>query len=163
MVVVMTVGKCRQQQQGMVYLWALFLVFLLGLTLGKGLEVYSTLVQREKEADLLYVGNLYRQAIYTYYLSSPGYQKKFPEKLTDLLKDPRYLTNRRYLRQLYRDPMTQQAFIEVMSPEGGIMGVSSSSSKKPIKQAGFTNENNNFEQAEHYSDWQFVVQPLVPR
>jgi len=157
----MIVGKCRQQQQGMVYLWALFLVFLLGLMLGKGLEVYSTLVKREKEADLLYIGNLYRQAIYSYYLSSPGYQKKFPEKLTDLLKDPRYLTNRRYLRQLYRDPMTQQAFTEVMSPEGGIMGVSSSSTKNPIKQGGFTTVNSGFGQAEHYSDWQFVAQQLV--
>ncbi|PTQ90488.1 type II secretory pathway pseudopilin PulG [Agitococcus lubricus] len=155
MVVIMARGK----QQGMVYLWALFLVFLLGLGLGKSLEVYSTTLQRDKEQELLDVGRLYKQAIYNYYLSSPGYEKKFPTQLSDLLKDPRYLTTRRYLRKLYLDPITQQAFMPIYAPQGGIMGVYSPSTRTPLKQRGFMPDESHFNQAQHYKDWGFRVMP----
>ncbi|MDI1300983.1 MAG: hypothetical protein PSX71_03670 [bacterium] len=145
-----------KQQRGVVYLWMLFLVFLLSLGLGKTLEVYSTSVQREKEAELLYVGTLYRNAIKQFYLSSPGSVKKYPASLSDLLKDPRSLTTRRYLRQLYPDPLTGTAFVEVMAPQGGIWGVRSTLDKKPLKEAGFDDIYFAFTHADSYQKWQFV-------
>ena len=153
----MEVTMARGKQQGMVYLWALFLVFLLSLGLGKSLEVYSTALQREKEQELLEIGRLYRQAIHAYYLSSPGYEKKFPTQLSDLLKDPRYLTTRRYLRKLYLDPMTQQAFEPIYAPQGGMMGVQSTSRKQPLKQKGFMLYEEHFNRTQQYKDWQFIV------
>jgi type II secretory pathway pseudopilin PulG len=147
----------RHAQSGVTYLWMLFLVFLLGLGLGKSLEVYSTQIQREKEADLLYVGGLYREAIQTYYLSSPGSVRKYPESLSDLLHDPRHLTTRRHLRQLYPDPVSGEAFEVVLALEGGIRGVRSPSMKRPLKQAGLpAGVRSGGEKAAHYADWLFT-------
>lgn len=147
-----------RKQRGVTYLWMLFIVFLLGLGLGKALDVYSTSIQRQKEADLLYVGSLYREAIRQYYLSSPGSLKIYPASLSDLLKDPRSLATRRYLRQLYPDPVTGQPFTPLTAPQGGIWGVASRSGKKPLKEAGFDDIYFSFTQAGSYQGWQFVYE-----
>lgn len=146
----------RHRQRGVTYLWMLFLVFLLGLGLGKSLEVYSTVVQREKEVELLHVGGLYREAIRQYYLSSPGGVKRYPASLEDLLQDRRYPVVRRYLRRLYPDPVTGDAFVPVLAPEGGIRGVRSSSLGAPLKRAGFDAEEAGFDTASSYHEWVFA-------
>lgn len=148
----------RQWQQGVTYLWMLFLVFLLGLGMGKSLEVYSTLVQREKEAELLYVGGLYREAVRQYYLSSPGGVKRYPASLEDLLQDRRYPVMRRYLRRLYPDPVTGAAFMPVLAAEGGIRGVRSGGTGRPLRQAGFGAAEAGFERAVSYGDWVFAAE-----
>lgn len=146
----------RHGQLGLTYLWMLFLVFLLGLGLGKSLEVYSTVLKREKEAELLYVGGLYREAIRQYYLSSPGSMRRFPATLEDLLKDPRSLVTRRYLRHLIPDPISGEKFVPVVAPQGGIWGVRSPSSSKPLKISGFAAPEASFEGKLSYSEWQFI-------
>lgn len=145
-----------RSQRGLAYLGVLFLVFLLSLGLGKTLEIYATSVQREKEKDLLAVGALYREAIRDFYLSSPGSIKQYPESLQDLLKDPRSLSTRRYLRQLYPDPVTNSGFLPLRAPQGGIWGVRSSSGKKPFKTAGFDQDYTEFTNATSYGEWHFV-------
>lgn len=82
----------------------------------QSLEVYSLAIKREKEAELLYIGRLYREAIKQYYLSSPGSVQKYPASLEDLRKDPRSLVTRRYLRRLYPDPITGKAFAVIAAP-----------------------------------------------
>lgn len=148
------------RQRGVAYLWMLFLVFLLGLGLGKSLEVYSTSVQREREADFLYVGGLYRNAIKQFYLGSPGSLRKYPASLEDLLKDPRFPVPRRYLRQLYPDPLTGKEFVAIPAPEGGIWGVRSMSTKRPwrVLGVGETNIVPVVNGGGTYQDWQFVYQ-----
>jgi hypothetical protein len=146
----------RQRQFGLTYLWMLFLVFLLGLGLGKSLEVYSTMIQREKEADLLYVGGLYREAIKQFYLSSPGNVRRYPERLEDLLRDPRRLGMRRYLRQLYLDPITGKEFEVIQAPQGGVWGVRSRSAKKPSKTAEFEMPLTVIDQVDGYQAWGFI-------
>lgn len=88
------------------YLWMLFLIFLLGLGLGKSLEVYSAVLKRENEADRAYALKEYTKAMRGFYESSPGSRKIYPEKPEDLLLDPRYLNTRRYLRS----PGAEMAF-----------------------------------------------------
>jgi hypothetical protein len=44
---------------------------------------------------------------------------------------------------------------------GGIMGVYSRSNDKPIKTAGFAEEDRSFEGALHYSQWRFIYQPVL--
>jgi hypothetical protein len=142
------------RQHGVTYLWMLFLVFLLGLGLGKSLEVYSTIVQREKEAELIHVGSLYREAIRQFYLSSPGSVKRYPASLDELLKDPRSLATRRYLRRLYPDPMTGQPFALVQAPEGGIWGVASTSSVRPLRTSPSSVASSAV--ALSYREWKFL-------
>lgn len=144
-------------QQGITYLWMLFFVFLLGLGLGKSLEVFSLMDQRQKEQELLYVGKIYQEAIRQYYLS--GQEKnKYPAHLDDLLKDSRYIVTRRYIRKLYLDPLTNKDFLPVFSAEGGICGVKSTSQKKPIRTFFKEDQLQQFNDAKSYQQWEFKYQ-----
>lgn len=142
-------------QHGITYLWILFLVFLLGLGIGKTLDVYSSMVQREREAELVYVGNTYREAIKRFYLSSPGGVKEYPRSLNDLLRDPRHLTLRRYIRMLYPDPINGKAFIPLYAPRGGIWGVRSSSDAKPWRTVPIEFTRTGAA-ASAYQQWHFI-------
>lgn len=154
-----TIGKPLIRQRGVTYFWALLLIFLVTLGFGKLLEDMRMANVRGREDDLLYTGNLYRSAIRQYALSTPVGGKRYPEKLDDLLRDPRYPVVRRYLRRLYPDPMTGASFGVVPSPEGGIMGVRSESGKGPVKRAGFQQEQTGFAEARSYRDWEFTFAP----
>jgi type II secretory pathway pseudopilin PulG len=148
-----------KRQRGVTYFWALLLVLLITLGLGKLLDVGRLSGQRTREADLLFTGNLYRNAIRQYALSTPAGSRPYPEKLEDLLRDPRYPVVRRYLRRTYPDPMTGEPFIPIPSPDGGVMGVRSASRKKPLKTAGFREDQASFSHARTYEAWEFVYVP----
>jgi type II secretory pathway pseudopilin PulG len=144
-------------QAGFTYLTVLFIVAFMGLGLAVTGEVWHTAVMRDREAELLYAGNQYRRAIERYYLSGP---KQFPRALDDLLKDPRKPGTERYLRKPYNDPVTGKSeWGIVKAPDGGVMGVYSSSEDKPLKTAGFSIFNRDFEGAAKYSDWKFLYNP----
>lgn len=145
-------APCAQQGTG--YLLMLLLVFLLSLGLGKALEIYSTTAQREREAELVHVGSLYRQAIRDYYLSAPDGLHRYPARLDDLLKDARHRVTRRYLRQLHADPMTSEAFTPLLAPDGGIWGVASTSPAKPLRMQPAAVMPSG--EALSYRDWHFV-------
>ncbi len=134
----------------------LFIVFLLSLGLGKAMEVYANSAQRSREDELVHVGTLYREAIKDYYLSAPDGRHRYPDHLDDLLKDPRHLVTRRYLRQLYPDPMTAQAFTLLLSPQGGIRGVASGSTAQPIRVQAPQGVVSPASGEMRYSDWRFV-------
>lgn len=141
----MSSGK---RQGGFTYLVALVLVAATGAGLVGAAELWSHSRQREKEAELLWIGEQYKQAIGLYYQRSPGAIKRFPEKLEDLLEDRRHLTTARYLRRVYADPMTGKAeWGLIKAPGGGIMGVHSLSHAQPIRQ---------LEGARTYENWQFT-------
>lgn len=121
--------------------------------------------QREKERELLFVGNQFRQAIAQYYQRTPGMVKRYPTKLDDLLSDTRYNPPQHYLRKIYLDPVTNlQQWGLIISPEGGIMGVHSKSDMTPIKTTNFDYVNQAFEGASKYSKWVFayIPQGLAP-
>jgi type II secretory pathway pseudopilin PulG len=148
-----------RKQQGVTFLWALLLLFILTLGLGRLLEVQSTQTQRQQEDELLWAGEQYRQAIERYYQASPGEVKQLPSKLEDLLQDPRLLTLTRHLREAYADPLTGQPFAEIRNHSGALIGVHSTSGRRPHKTAGFEARFAHFAQAESYSDWTFVFLP----
>lgn len=150
--------------KGFSYLTVLFVVAILAGGLALVGEVWHTTAVREKEAELLYVGNQYRKAIERYYLNGP---RQYPRNLADLLKDPRKPGTERYLRQLYSDPITGKAeWGIVKAPDGGVMGVYSLSDSKPLKTANFRPRDAAFEGAAKYSDWNFLhappAQPAAP-
>jgi hypothetical protein len=147
------------RQAGFTYLGLLLIVAAMGGGMAAYGELASKTAQREKEAELLFVGDEYRRAIGQYYESSPAGHKRYPKSLEALLKDERFAFNRRYLRKLYRDPLTGGELVALEAPEGGIMGVRSASPAETLKTADFPPEYAAFEGAGRHMDWQFVYTP----
>jgi type II secretory pathway pseudopilin PulG len=147
----------RARASGFTYAGILIAVALVGVSLAVTGEVWQTTVQRERERELLFVGDEFRRAITQYYESTPGTGKQFPKSLDDLVRDNRYPTTRRYLRKVYADPMTgQREWGLVKGPGDGIMGVHSLSKKMPLKRANFPPEYASFDRAESYAAWLFA-------
>ncbi|MFO0440861.1 MAG: type II secretion system protein [Betaproteobacteria bacterium] len=118
---------------------------------------------RDKEAELLFIGEEFRQAIGNYYLRTPGGSRDYPKSLDELLADERFINKPRYLRKIYVDPITgQKDWGLILSPSGRIMGVHSSSNKTPMKSGGFDAISSDFSKATGYSDWKFVYIPPIP-
>src|SRR5260221_247456 len=112
-----------RRQGGFTYLAALLLIAVVGAGIAATAELWSHARQREKEAELLWIGNQFKQAIGLYYQRSPGAIKRYPEKLEDLLEDRRFVNVQRYLRKIYPDPMTGKPnWSPIPAPGGGIMG-----------------------------------------
>jgi hypothetical protein len=131
-----------------------------GALLAAGSVVWSQQAQRDRERELLLIGKEFRRAIGLYYERTPGASKRYPERLEDLLRDERYPSMQRYLRRIYRDPMTGRTEWGLVSaPTGGIMGIYSLSNAKPIKTGGFDESDREFDGQSRYSDWRFVYSP----
>lgn len=149
-----------RRHTGFTYIGLLLLIALLGMSLAATGVVWSKVQQRQKERQLLFAGNQFREAIGRYYLNTPGPVKAYPQKIADLLEDPRQLTKQRYLRKVYRDPMTGTADWElVKAPSGRIIGVHSRASGRPIKQGNFRDRDRGFAGKNQYSEWWFVYVP----
>ncbi len=141
---------------GFTYVWLLVVVAIMAAGLTAVGQVASTAAKRDKEAELLFVGDQFARAIAEYSASSPGAQQ-YPQKLEELLADNRYPTARRYLRRVYRDPMTGRAdWGLVRGPGGGIVGVHSQSLERPLKTANFPRGYESFAGATVYSAWRFA-------
>ncbi len=149
------------EEKGFSYIGLLLAVAAIGLALSGAAELWSHSNQREKERELLFAGRQFREAIERYHARTPGPERSYPHKLEDLLEDKRYPTVQRYLRRIYRDPMTRKAdWGLVEAPGGGIMGVYSKAPGAPVKQKGFL-PTEPFEGSVSYSDWKFVSRDSV--
>lgn len=156
----MSIGSAPiKSQQGVTFLWALLLLIILSLGVGRLLEVQTTRAQRAVEAELLWVGEQYRRGIERYYQASPGEVKQLPYKLDDLLQDPRLLTLTRHLRESYMDPVTSEPFVEIHDHRGMLIGVRSTSTRQPIKTGGFAPHYAHFSKAMGYHQWEFIFLP----
>ncbi|HEX5394141.1 MAG TPA: hypothetical protein VFW68_12710 [Rhodocyclaceae bacterium] len=132
----------------------------MGIALTAIAPLWHQAQQREKERELIFVGQQYIRAIRQYYESSPGGAKQYPPTINALILDDRQLAIRRYLRHPYRDPLTNtDKWGFVLAPEGGIMGIYSLAPGTPIKQANFPAQLGWTDKMAAYSDWQFVYQP----
>lgn len=144
--------RCR----GFTYIGLLIIVAIIGIVTAASVSVGSVMQRRDAEEELLFIGQQFRRAFQLYYESTPAGHSRHPAALTDLLKDPRYPNTRRYLRRIYVDPITgKDDWLTVAAPEGGIMGVRSSSQRRPIKLANFPAEFHAFENQESYAHWVF--------
>lgn len=94
------------KQKGFVYLWALFAVTVAGVMMAATGQVWQTKSQREKEQELLFIGEQYRKAIMSYYNNQLTGIRQYPESLEQLLEDKRGPVPIRHLRKIYIDPMT---------------------------------------------------------
>lgn len=150
----------RNQSKGFTYLALLFIVAILGATLALTGSLWQKTMQQERERELLFKGNQFRRAILLYYERTPSTVKQYPKELQDLIKDNRYPSVQRYLREIYLDPITgKKEWGIIRAPEGGIMGVHSVSAKMPQKIGNFSNQYEAFANSQKYSDWKFIYRP----
>jgi type II secretory pathway pseudopilin PulG len=149
------------KQRGFTYLTVMFVVAILLGGLALVGETWETSARREKETELLFIGNQYRRAIGLFYEATPGTLKRYPRELADLVKDPRQPNTRRYLRKLFPDPITGKEWTIIRGADGGIQGVSSPSEATPLKIAGFRVRDASFEGAQKYADWKFIHAPAA--
>lgn len=170
--------------RGFAYIALLLVLAGMSLLLGVALQHIDQAAQREREAQLLFVGKQFRQALASYYESSPGGAKHFPRKLEQLLRDDRFAKPVRHLRRIYPDPMridplridpmhagpanTESGSSEpgwqlVRDLRGGIVGVQSRSQARPIRSVAVLDDAMQKAIGEqpvrHYSDWKFVYLP----
>ena len=143
---------------GFAYLFVLMLVALIGLGLAAAGTLWRTESQRASEAELLFIGQQYRQAIQRHYELLPG-QPKLPPDVDALLEDRRTLPPTRHLRRAWRDPFGEEMQF-IAAPDGsGIVGVRSGSTRAPLKRTGFPIELAGFEDAGSYAAWVFAFVP----
>ena len=144
------------RNKGFTYLGFLLFVAIAGAGLAAFSDIASHSAQREKEAELLFRGDQYREGIAAFYKK----EQRYPQSLEQLLLDKRYPMPVRHLRRLYPDPMTGKADWGVVeAPGGGVMGVYSKSDAPPIKTGNFSLKYEDFQNARQYSDWKFVHSP----
>jgi type II secretory pathway pseudopilin PulG len=140
----------------------MLLVALLDIGIAKTGEIWGTTKKLELEQELLFVGAAYRQAIQAYYLNTPSGVKQYPINLAELLEDSRTPNIKRYLRQPYPDPITGKLdWVLIKGLDGRIIGVHSTSTKQPLKQANFTWANRDFADKKKYADWLFAANITV--
>lgn len=144
-----------RNQRGLTFLGVLFAVAIGSIGLAGTGALWQMESRREKEKELLFVGEEYRRAIGSYYDKSPG-NPAYPTKLADLLLDPRFPVPVRHLRRLYADPMNPNENWELLRREGSIIGIASRSTETPIKIGNFPAYQSSFEGAKRYADWQFI-------
>ena len=147
-------GK-RALAAGFTYIGLLILVAMMGIALTLASELWQTAQKREKEQELLFIGNQFRRALAMYSANGGG----SPQKLEDLLKDPRIPGVRRFLRKIYRDPITGGTEWGLVRAPGDIItGVYSLSGEEPLKQTEFSLADQAFKAKKKYSEWVFFPQ-----
>ena len=129
---------------------------LLALVVTKTAEVWSTTLAREREQELLFVGEQYRKAIERYYYATPGPNKMLPLTIDELLQDDRVPKPQRHLRKPYPDPMGDGESWGMLKQGPRIMGVYSLSDQKPMKKSGFDARYVEFSAAQSYRGWRFM-------
>ncbi len=146
---------------GFSYIGVLLAVAIAGIAMTAANRYWSTIIQREREAELIFRGDQIREAIQAYYENPPeGQSKQYPRSIDDLLKDPRYPQARRHLRRWYKDPFSGENDWAIVRDAGDrIKGVHSTHSGRPRKTSGFPKEYGAFETAVSYSDWKFIYTP----
>lgn len=154
-----TRAPTNRAQSGVVLL--VVLVFVLVTTLGASslIQMHQTQTRRDKEEQLLFAGDQIRRALSAYYNTIPaGAARTLPPTLEDLLEDHRFPVPLRHLRRIYLDPMTGRANWQLIRHGGGIVGVASRSDQVPLKQKGFGEGDRQFEDAQSYGQWRFVIE-----
>ena len=131
-------GGHRRRSRGAVLVLVLLQAALVAAAAMMTLEWASHAQQREREAEVLRIGEEMRRAIVAYYFASPGTRREFPRALEDLVLDRRQLVTRRYLRRVYVDPLTGQAdwglvrLADVRRWDGLAPGASGATSGPPL-------------------------------
>lgn len=150
------------RQRGFTLIGLLFLVAGLGVALATVGTAWQTAAKREKEKELLFVGEQFRMALTAYRNRTPNGQTPYPKNLEDLVLDARFPYPVRHLRKIYRDPVRGTTEWGLVRVEGTIRGIHSLSQELPMKTSGFPPENAGFEGRSQYAQWVFAPVDAPP-
>lgn len=124
-----------QNELGWTYLAALMAIVLMGTSLTVVGTHWKIIMQREREAELLFRGLRIKHAIERYaadYEVRKGTRpNQYPLRLEQLVDGPK-----RYLPKVYQDPITNEDFDLIME-NGQIRGVRSRSQEAPLDRVYF--------------------------
>ncbi len=152
-------------QNGFTMLAVLAAMFLSALAANTVMVNVSQQNTREREAQLMQVGFLYRQAIKDYHEMSPGAEKQWPKTLLDLTHDVRFVDLRRHLREVYSDPITRSEDWGLITIEtngrAGISGVYSKSTDQPLNTASLSLSGFEMPSITQYAERRFEYIPPV--
>ncbi len=157
-----TAGKGRSKQCGFTYVMVLAAVVVLGVVVETATVLSSQVKRADQEAELLYRGMAYRNAIRSYHRTNGNY----PSSLQDLVRDNRH-PEKHHLRAPYPDPLAPReaengGWALVRDIGGGIRGVASVSTLEPRKKANFPKGLEKLENAKSYAQWVFEYAPESP-
>lgn len=148
--------RLLKSSDGFTLIAAMAAVVIIGIMGGAASQSWRTVMEREREEELLFRGMQYRNAIISWYAPRLPKPPRPPLKeLKDLLQDPTSLEKDRLLRRLYTDPITGKEFTPIPGPAGGVIGVKSTSQAPPIKRGNFPEELKNLADKNSYSEWEF--------
>ena len=111
-------------QSGFTYLWILFAIAMLGVSLTVSSQLWVSSAQRQKIEQMNWIAEQFKQAIGSYYESSPGSVKLYPQTPEMLLQDERFITTKRHLRKIYANPFSGLPDWDwIRGVDGGLRGV----------------------------------------
>ena len=168
-------------QTGFSYMGLLAVIAIAGIGMAGTGIVWHQDAQREREKELLFIGEQYRKAIASYHEGGPNGLKQFPRSLNDLILDKRFANTKRHIRKLYKDPfyasintknmvnsepfslnstdLNANSQWGLITQQSRISGIYSHSTLAPIKKHGFSMQNAGFADATEYSEWKFNYAP----
>ena len=141
--------------KGFTYIGLLLFIAITGIGLSVAGINWQYQTRAEKEKQLLFVGAEFRNALNSYYASTPDAAKVYPLSLNDLLLDKRMPNIKRHLRKIYLDPITGKADWGFVTQQGRIVGIYSPSTLVPYKKKGFDAAEAKFSGAKNYREWIF--------
>ncbi len=115
----------RHRSQGSIYLLTLIALAIVSAGSVEALALYSAAVRSQRISELNWRGEQFRKAIGSYYESSPESVRSFPKDVAVLMQDPRYLSVRRHIREIYPSPFGEADWEWLQTPDGQIRGVRS--------------------------------------
>ena len=122
MVLCILIGKT--QQSGFAYLTLLATLAVMALVLTNASTSQSQQAKRERETQLMFIGEQFYNALASYYADSQDQTKRYPTKLEQLLIDERGIKPKHHLRQIFQDPMTKTSeWGLVLNTQKQIIGV----------------------------------------
>jgi type II secretory pathway pseudopilin PulG len=149
----------QRSMRGFAYLFLLFALAVMGLLLAAFGQNWSTTTQREREAELVFIGKQFSAALASYRARSIQGTPIAPATLDELLEDKRFPFPVRHLRQIFRDPMTGKRDWEAQLVDGRIIGVRSHSQKTVIRKKlpDYVAMATDVGQSPVYHDWLFTA------
>ena len=101
-------GRASDRASGYVFIMLLFLLTVMAIGLMVAYPVWKTQIQREKEEELIFRGKQYVEAIRLYQAKNPG---RLPKTLKEL-------TEKKFLRRLYPDPIVKGGEWDIILQSG---------------------------------------------
>jgi len=148
-------GALSGRARGFALLAALMMLVLVSLAVLVAERSSAGRAWREREEQLLFVGDQYRRALLSYHAAVGGAAAQYPATLDALLHDERFPSVVRHLRRLYPDPVTGKFDWILELSQGRIVGVHSASQRGPQRHANFPVDYERFSQAVNYAQWRF--------